>query len=395
MTVPPINLSAIMLAAQVTKVLNVIHRVAYALVSPERRVIYVSPNFYTVLSGPVNYMIGQLIEDLIWEFAGVEDSFTAIFEGRLPFLAFERINRVMPDGRLLYLDINVTLVNNPELMPGLLVIVEDVTDQAQMEQHLVQDRNELFLLKEQLSQVNTELHHLNQLKSLFLSMAAHDLRTPLTTIRAYSDLLLRLLPAGGSPHLLKYTDVIQRQAIRMDLLINDFLDLNSLEQGKLNLRLKKTSLNRIVAQVVNMLAYLAEKRQQTLVMNARSEDIIFAVDEDRLQQVLNNIISNAIKYTPTAGKITVLTWTEGATAVVEVTDTGQGMTEEQQASAFNLYYRADNADSLNATGWGLGLYIVKMLTEAHGGHVTLTSKPDQGSTFRIYLPMETENGRFQ
>ena len=136
MTVPPNNLNSIMLAAQVTKVLNVIHRVAYALISPELRVLYASPNFSIVVSEPTNNIFGRPIEELLWEFVGSEDNLRSVLNGTMPFLAFERVNREMPDGRLIYLDINVTPTDIPELDSGLLLIVEDVTDQAQMEQRL-------------------------------------------------------------------------------------------------------------------------------------------------------------------------------------------------------------------------------------------------------------------
>lgn len=388
MTVPPINLNAIMLAAQITKVLNVIHRVAYALISPDLQVVYASPNFTTVVSEPTTHIFDQPIADLIWEFVGSEENLKAVAAGNLPFLAFERINRVMADGRLIYLDINVTPINIPELDSGLLLIVEDVTDQAQMEQRLTQHRNELLLVKEKLSEANKELQHLNQFKSLFLSIAAHDLRTPLTTISAYSDLMLRLMSEETPPKIKAYTQIIQKQSVRMDWLINDFLDLDSLEHGNLVLRPEEKDLNKTVTQVVGMLVYSAEKRQQKLSLHVWPDTIIFAFDENRLQQILYNLINNAIKYTRQNGKIVVSTRVEGETAVVQVTDSGQGMTEEQQAAAFNLYYRTDDADSYDTTGRGLGLYIVRMLTEAHGGHVDLTSKPDQGSTFRVYLPMQ-------
>ena len=387
MTVPPIDLNAIMLAAQVTKVLNYIHRVAYALISPELRVIYASPNFSTVASEPTNNIFGRPIEELIWEFVGTEDSLKAVLSGSMPFLAFERVNREMNDGRLLYLDINVTPINNPELEKGLLLIVEDVTDQAQMEQRLTQHRNELLLVKEQLSEANIELQQLNKFKSLFLSMAVHDLRTPLTTIRAYSDLMLRLIPEEFPPKIGAYTEIIQKQSMRMDWLINDFLDLDSVEQGKLILRPEEKDLNITVTHVVNMLAYIADKRQQKLSLHLWPDEVLFAFDENRLQQILYNLVNNAIKYTPQTGKIVVSTRVEGETAVIQITDSGQGMTEVQQLAAFDLYYRTEDADEYDTSGRGLGLYIVKMLTEAHGGHVDLTSKPGQGSTFRVFLPM--------
>lgn len=387
MTVPPNNLNAIMLAAQVTKVLNVIHRVAYALISPDLRILYASPNFSTVVSEPTRNIFGRPIDELLWEFVGAEKSLHAILNHTMPFLAFERVNRTMADGSLIYLDMNVTPITSPELESGLLLIVEDVTDQAQMEQHLTQHRNELLLVKDQLSEANQNLEQLNRYKSLFLSMAVHDLRTPLTTIRAYSDLMLRLMPEDVPPRLPEYTEIVQKQAVRMELLINDFLDLDLLDQGQLKLRPEETALNDVVAQVVNMLAYLAEKRQQKLSLHLWPDGIMFSFDENRLQQILYNLISNAIKYTRQDGKIVVSTRVEGETAVIQITDSGQGMDEAQQANAFSLYYRTDDADSYDTTGRGLGLYIVRMLTEAHGGHVDLTSKPGQGSTFRVYLPM--------
>jgi len=386
MTIPPIDLNAIMIAAQVTKVLNVIHRVAYALISPELVVLYASPNFTNALSEPTHNIFGRL-EDLVWEFVGLEKNLEAILNGRLPFLAIERINRELPDGHTLYLDINVTPFKNQDLEAGLLLIVEDVTEQAVMEQRLTQNRNELLLVREQLFQANEDLLQLNRIKSLFLSIAVHDLRTPLTTIRAYSDLMLHQKDLKTNPKLIEYTEIIQKQAIRMDWLIDDVLDLDAMEQGKLSLRFETLDLNSVVSQVVDMLAYLAEKRRQSLSLHLWPNDIVFLLDENRLQQILYNLISNAIKYTPTDGKIVVSTRVEGETAVVQITDNGQGLTKAQQAAAFNLYYRTEDADSYDTTGRGLGLFIVKMLAEAHGGSVALISEPGLGSTFRVYLPM--------
>ncbi|MFO7679283.1 MAG: HAMP domain-containing sensor histidine kinase [Chloroflexota bacterium] len=387
MTIPPIDLNTIMIAAQVTKVLNVIHRVAYALISPELTVLYASPNFTNVLSEPTHNLFGSRLEDVVWEFVGIEENLKAILNGRLPFLALERINREMSGGHTLYLDMNVTPFKSSDMEPGLLLIVEDVTEQAVMEQRLTQSRNELLLVREQLFQANEDLLQLNRIKSLFLSIAVHDLRTPLTTIRAYSDLMLHQQSLKTNPKLIEYTEIIQKQAIRMDWLIDDVLDLDAVEQGKLSLRFETLDLNSVVSQVVDMLAYLAEKRRQSLSLHLWPNDIVFLLDENRLQQILYNLISNAIKYTPTDGKIVVSTRVEGETAVIQVTDNGPGLTATQQAAAFSLYYRTEDADSYDTTGRGLGLFIVKMLAEAHGGSVDLISEPSSGSTFRVYLPM--------
>lgn len=388
MTIPPINLDSIMLAAQVTKVMNVIHRVAYALVSSDFRVVYATPNFTSVLSEPTSNIFGRPVDELIWEFVGAEKSLTAVLNHKLPFLAFERINREIEDGRLLYLDITVTPIDNPELVEsGLLLIVEDVTDQAQMEQRLTQHRNALLLYKEQLSHANEELKQLNQLKSLFLSMAVHDLRTPLTTIRAYCDLILRMMPDDVSPKLVNYIKIVGRQAIRMDWLIDDFLDLDMLEQGKLKLKPEQVNLNDVVEEVVEMIAYMAERRRQHLSLHLWPDELYLQLDPNRIQQILYNLLSNAIKYTPEEGRIVVSTRVDGETAVIQVTDSGRGMDEAQQAAAFIPYYRTADADNYDKRGRGLGLYIVKMLTEAHGGRVDVTGKPEKGSTFYVYLPI--------
>ena len=264
MTVPPINLKSIMLAAQVTKVLNVIHRVAYALVTTDLIVVYASPNFNTVLSESTFHVFGRPLPELLWEFVGVEDKLKAVADGSLPFLAFERVNRLQADGRIIYLDLTVTPIQDPELGDGLLLIAEDVTEQSQMEQRLTQHRNELLLVKKQLSEANREMQRLNRLKSLFLSMAVHDLRTPLTTIRAYGDLMLRVLPGDIPPRLTDYLQIIQTQTNRMEWMIDDFLDLDLVEQGKLGLSKSPTDLNRLVQDVVDMMIYLAERRKQNL-----------------------------------------------------------------------------------------------------------------------------------
>jgi len=387
MTEPLNDFDAIKLAAQVTKALNVIHRVTYALISSELRVLYASPNFSTVLSQPTINILGSPIDELIWELVGAESNLKAVLDGTQPFFIFERINREMADGRLIYLNLNITLIDDPEMDTGLLITIEDITEQAQMEQHLTQHRNELLLVKKQLSEANAELQHLNKFKSLFLSMAAHDLRTPLTFIHSYSELIMHLIPSDSPPQIEEFAEIIHRQSIRMDWLINDFLDLDSIEQGKLALKPEEKELNKIVDQAVSLLTNLAEKRKQNLSLHVWPDNIVFTFDDNRLQQILFNLINNAIKYTPQEGKIVVSTRVEEETAVIQVTDSGQGMNEKQQAAAFNLYYRTEDADDYDTTGRGLGLYIVRMLTEAHGGHVDLSSKPDQGSTFRVYLPM--------
>ena len=117
-------------------------------------------------------------------------------------------------------------------------------------------------------------------------------------------------------------------------------------------------------------------------------EIILPLDASRMQQILYNLLSNALKYTLSGGNISVSTWTEEETAVVQVTDSGPGMTVEQQKQAFQLYYRTDEASQSDVQGRGLGLFIVKMLTEAHDGCVELSSQPGEGCCIKVFLPLD-------
>ncbi|MCA9958921.1 MAG: PAS domain-containing protein, partial [Anaerolineales bacterium] len=248
MTMPPLDIESLMLASHVTKVFSLIHHVAYALVASNMVIRRVSTNFTAVLNEPGTSVVGQRLNDVLWEFVGAEESLQAILNGKSPYLAFERVNRALPDGRNLYLDLSVTQLRDPELGEGLLLIVEDVTHAAELEQRMTQSRNELSLAKQELLQANEELQKLNRLKTLFLSMAVHDLRTPLTAVRAYGDLLLRVLPADIPENAREYIRIITAQASRMDWLIDGFLDLDQIEQGELKLHFVPSDFNKLVSE---------------------------------------------------------------------------------------------------------------------------------------------------
>ncbi len=396
MTVPPLDLDSIMLAAHVTKVFGLIHRIAYAFISPDFRVLRASDNFASVLSLPGEQYLGQLLSDVMWEFVGAEEELTAVLDGRLPYLAFERVHRRQLSGQIVYLDISVTMVHDYELGRGLLLIGEDVTHSAEAEQRLTQNRNELALTKERLAQLNQELQRLDRLKTLFLSMAAHDLRAPLTIIRAYSDLAQRLLTPQTTEKVREFLELIYLQTSHMDWLINDFLDLDQIEQGTLRLQRTQTDLNQLVQEATTMITHLADGRELTIHLDLSPQPLVISVDAVRIQQVLFNLLTNAIKYTGKGGTISVHLGQEEETAVLRVTDTGVGMSSEEVARAFQLYYRAHSSTDIpllqynEMRGKGLGLFIVKMLVEAHNGRVTLESQLGKGSTVTVYLPTSSD-----
>ncbi len=393
MSVPPFDAQKILLAAQVTTVLNHIHRVAYALLAADLTVLHASPNFSVVVNEPVTAVVGQRIEDLLWEFQGAETGLRAVLDGSLPFFAFGRVHRQRPDGLITYLDLTVTPVHSAELGDSLLLIAEDVTEQAQMEQRLTQSRNELMLAKEQLSTANAELERLNRLKSLFLSIAAHDLRTPLSTIRLYGELLSYLSATADPIKMAEYGRVIQQQILRMEALIDDFLDLDAIEQASLKLKLETVEFSQQVSQAVALMGHLAQKRKQTVALELFPASISAPLDTRRFQQIMANLLTNAVKYTPEGGRIVVSTAVQDDTAVLQVRDNGPGMAAAEQALAFDLYFRAALANEMDGQGRGLGLYIVKMLVEAHHGRVELSSAPGEGCTVHVYFPLVVETER--
>ncbi|MCA9973441.1 MAG: PAS domain-containing protein [Anaerolineales bacterium] len=388
MSVPPLDIDALMLATHVTRVFGLVHRIAYAMISADLTIQRTSPNFEAILNEPQAAIVGRPLTDVLWEFVGAEASLHAMLHGRLPYLAFERVNRMRKNGQVAYVDFLVTPVQDMELGSGLVLIIEDVTHTAELEQRLTQNRNDLDLAQQQLSQANAALQRLNRLKSLFLSMAVHDLRSPLTAVQAYSDLLLRILPADTQAKARDFAGVIRMQAAIMDWLIDDFLDLDQIEQGQLALRPTPDDLNKLVAEVTNVMQSIAERRGQTLVLALTAESLILPLDAGRIRQVLYNLLNNAVKYTPDGGQIGVSTAREADRAVLRVQDSGKGMTAEQQARAFDLYYRVEDGDEQNTRGGrGLGLFIVRTLVEAHGGEVFLESQVGHGSTISVVLPL--------
>ncbi|MCA9975160.1 MAG: GHKL domain-containing protein, partial [Anaerolineales bacterium] len=226
-----------------------------------------------------------------------------------------------------------------------------------------------------------------QMKSLFLSMAAHDLRSPLTAVAGYTELLQKNGEMVSPTKRSEFLTIIQTQVKRLNRLIDDILNLDQIERGLLQIERLPVDLNQLVQNTAADFAYLVARNQHNLQTNLTEDALVLPFDESKMQQVLYNLLSNAVKYTPHGGEIQVTTRREGETAVIEVADTGLGMTAEQVSHLFELYYRSDEVRSRKIQGTGLGLFIVRSLVEAHGGTISVQSEPDAGSVFTISLPL--------
>src|SRR3954454_669572 len=215
----------------------------------------------------------------------------------------------------------------------------------------------------------------------FVADASHELRTPLTSIRGFAELARQ----RGEPD----SDTMRRieeEANRMGLLVDDLLLLARLDQQR-PLRMESVDLLPIAADALHNAQAVQPDRNISLTILPDSEAPVVEGDEARLRQVLGNLVSNALHYTPVDSPITVSVGTRGSEAVLEVSDTGPGLSDEQKARVFERFYRVDTARTRSTGGSGLGLSIVAALVAAHRGRVTATNTHPHGATFTVYLPL--------
>ncbi len=231
----------------------------------------------------------------------------------------------------------------------------------------------------------TEQKKIEQLRSEFVSTVSHELRTPLTSIKGYADLLL----AGDAGELNRtqeeFLQVIVRNSDRLTELINDLLDIEKIESGERRFEFRELKLDEILRDVAKTFAVSAEGKG--LSFRTKIEDgITVRGSADYLSQAFANLLSNAIKFTK-EGSVWLRARSNRGGAIVQVEDTGIGMTEEEQARLFTRFFRADNPYVKEAKGSGLGLSIVKATIDRHGGEITVESELNKGSTFAVILPL--------
>ena len=236
----------------------------------------------------------------------------------------------------------------------------------------------------QLEQQNLAIQEANRLKTEFVSMVSHELRTPLTSIQGYAELLLEDERIAGEER--ESLTLVKKNADRLLALINDLLDLSRMEAGRLDLHRTSLDLARLIPEVAGSLRPLIEAKRQRLRLDLGEALPAVWADQDRVTQILTNLISNAHKYTLVEGSITVAARRDDGFVRVDVSDTGIGLSPEDQAQLFTKFFRAHDRSPQAGGGTGLGLVITRLLVELHGGRITVSSAPGQGSTFSFSLP---------
>ncbi len=229
----------------------------------------------------------------------------------------------------------------------------------------------------------------NRAKSEFLATMSHELRTPLTCVIGMSSTLLRWSLGQMSAKQQEYLKTIHDSGEHLLTLINDILDLSQLEAGKTILKITEFSLTKLAHQCVQNVAQKAREAELqleiTLALDSEKPDL-WTADRRRVQQIILNLLNNAIKFTPAGGIVTLRVWSEGKNAVFQVEDTGVGIPEDQQSLLFNNFQQLDTSYRRQYGGAGLGLALTKQLVELHGGWIEVQSRVDVGSIFTVHLP---------
>jgi signal transduction histidine kinase len=233
---------------------------------------------------------------------------------------------------------------------------------------------------------NLKLSEMNRMKDVFLSTASHELKTPLTSVIAYSELLDE---HGGTLSLAQRSEFLgrlQTEAKRLLALIDDILDLSRLETGKLSLRRELLSVNAVVRAAVETARPMAAKHGVTIEQRLDESLADAEIDEVKTRQVLVNLLVNAIKFSPEKETVSITTRADSGFVVVEIADRGPGINPDETAHIFELFGQGLREGDGQTSGLGIGLHLVKRITELHGGHVGVNSVLGQGSTFWVRLP---------
>lgn len=253
-------------------------------------------------------------------------------------------------------------------------------------QRLIERVRELKTLYKELQKRVEELTNANRAKDEFLSIVSHELRTPLTSLTGFLSVLLEEEAGPISEQQRKFLGIAKQSASRLNLIISDLLDVSRIESGRLNLEMGECSLHDILqTSFEGLKASAAIKGLQLRLHSLPALPEIWG-DPSRLQQVVDNLVSNAIKFTDCGGEIDVIGEEKGDFLQVSVRDTGPGLSSEEQSKVFDMFYQADASTRRSAGGAGLGLAIARGIVNMHGGQIMVQSEKGQGATFTFLIP---------
>ncbi len=244
----------------------------------------------------------------------------------------------------------------------------------------------------------TALKEAEALKDEFVGIAAHELRTPLAALKGFADMLLLQTQRGHGPQLADWQQEalqeIEQATARLVTLTEDLLDVTRLQAGRLQLHRTPTDIRGLVQRVAGQMQQTTARHQ--VVVDAPKDPVVVDIDLERMEQVLTNLIGNAIKYSPQGGSVLIRLEADSQARIarLSIQDQGIGIPRHQQAQIFGRFIRAENASAWGIGGTGLGLYLCRELVERHNGRLWFESEEGQGSTFSFTLPLLSEEHPF-
>ena len=354
-----------------------------AVVDDKMQVIYMSPSAEPVSGIPAEQMLGPMEACLGFVHPEDQERTLALFDavagkpGAVTSVE-ARIRHIKLGWRWYQITI-MNLLEDPSVR-GYLFNLRDITDPK-----LAELASEAALQAQQAA--ITELERLNQSKSRFLSTISHEFRTPLTAIMGYSELLSKNV---SDSVIAADAAVIHREANRLNRLVDDILLVDRVDAGHMSLKMRPVDCNALVRDVVATFRPLTDSHQLRLDLEPALPTIV--ADRDRLAQAITNLVSNAVKYSPAGGPVTIATLNDGDDVIISVGDEGIGIAGKDLARIFDRFERVETGIAGRIAGTGLGLSIAREIASLHGGRLWAESEPGRGSTFYLVLPASAEPG---
>ena len=327
------------------------------------RIISANESFYTTFKVPPDDTENRLLYDLgnkQWDIPRLRILLEEILPKNNTLTDYEVVHDFRDIGQKTMLLNARTLQQGPNKTSLILLAIEDITVRKQLEQQ----------------------------KDEFVSIASHELKTPITSVKAYTQILGERFRKAGNMKSVELVEKMDAQLDKLTDLIGDLLDVTKIEAGRIQFRESYFDFNGLVEETVEEIQRTTVKHKITLELQPGIE--VYG-DHDRLGQVLTNFMTNAIKYSPKADTIVVRAIVENDTVTLSVQDYGVGLSFEDQAKVFERFYRVGGTNQNTYPGLGLGLYIASEIIKRHNGHVWVQSEIMQGSTFCFSLPMSLQN----
>ncbi len=333
------------------------------VVDLDGRILQINRNAAAMLDIPSLDVLGQPFEPLLTE--AVRTELRAIFDETLQAgFAMERLVTTHLGGTDFPIAVGSSLLRDDALQAfGCILIFRDMTASREMDR----------------------LRKLDQMKSDFVANVSHELRTPLTSIKAYCEALAGM---PRTPKEMEFLQVIDEEGDRLIELIEDLLDVSRIQSGTLRLNVEPGNPKELVEEVLAMPKLHSGKHRITAAISPDVGEMVF--DWNRMKEVLINLISNAVKYSPEGGDISVTLSIAEGNLRIAVEDHGIGISPADQASLFQQFFRVDGGLTATVSGTGLGLAITKGIAEAHGGTVVVKSEAGKGSVFTVVIPVRKE-----